>query len=93
MNIMNRVGERVSLNGEIFHLQDILSVMPRYDKANAKIHFCDGRKHYVSDGWTQIGCELPYRYMEDLFMRLSEVRMCRQQRLVDEEYFRKIKAK
>jgi hypothetical protein len=90
MNIMNRMGDKVSLNGEMFDIVDLLSVLPSYDKISAKVHYCDGNKHYVSDGETQIGCELPYEYMREAFNHLPEIRMCKKQRLIDDEHIKNL---
>jgi hypothetical protein len=85
--VMSRVGDRVTLNGEVFSLSDILSVAPSYDKKSYNVHYYDGRKHYVSDGMDQLGCEVPYPLAEELAHRLPEIKMCRSQREMDTKYF------
>ncbi len=88
---MNRVGERVTLNGEAFALSDVLSLISSYDKGSYQIHYYDGRKHYVSDGSTQIGCEIPYSLADELSARMPELRMCRSQRESDTKYFENLR--
>ena len=89
--VMNRVGDRVALNGEAFILSDLLSVVPSYDKKSYEIHYYDGRKHYVSDGTNQIGCEIPYSFADELAARMPELRMCRSQRESDIKYFENLR--
>lgn len=85
-----RVGDVVRIGQEAFSLNDLLSVMPKYDKKNFEVHYYDGKKHYASDGWNQIGFPIPYDLAEEVFNRLPEMRMCRQQREIDDKYFEKL---
>jgi hypothetical protein len=92
MNIvMNRVGEDFMINGEMFKMQDILSLTHKYDKGMHNVHYYDGRKHYVSDGSFQQGCEIPYPFAEEMAARLPELRMCRSQRETDTKYFENLR--
>jgi hypothetical protein len=90
MNVFFRVEKLVKLNDEVFDLSDVISVIP-YDKAEWKVHFCNGRKHYVSDGVNTRSCDIPSLFHEEIFMRLPEIRMCRSQRLNDERYFENLR--
>lgn len=85
--ILHRCDERLTINGEIFHLSDLLNVLPQYDKVKFKVHHYDGRRHYVSDGLKQVGCEMPYHLAELIEMHLAELRICRSQREIDDKYF------
>ena len=91
MKIFSRCDNLVKLNDEVFELSDILAVVPAYVDGEWKIHFCNGRKHYVSDGVNQFGRQLPYPFLEMVFNRLPEIRMCRSQRLEDQRYFENLR--
>jgi hypothetical protein len=89
--IMRRVDDRIWLNNDLFVLSDLLGVFPSYDKTAHKIHYCDGKKHYVSDGMNQVGCEVPYLLHQEVFKRLPELKMCRSQRIIDTQYFENLR--
>ena len=87
MDILNRVGTRVQLNGEEFLVSDVNSVVPSYKMTISSVHYCDGKRHYVSDGKKQQPCPIPYEPYLEIFSRIPEIRMCKAQRLHDERYF------
>jgi hypothetical protein len=86
-----KVHSDVLIDGEAFHISDILSVCPEYEHTESLIHFYDGKQHYVSDGKTQSGRPLPCHSVEDLGKRLPELRMCRSQREIDDRYFENLR--
>jgi hypothetical protein len=84
--MFHKVNNIVYINGEEFLIKDLEDVLGKYDKAGHNVHYYDGRKHYVSDGKTQVACPVPYAYFEQAKARVPEIRMCRQQRLIDEKH-------
>lgn len=91
MKIFRRSGDRVFLGDEQFALVDVVSVCSEYLFQSHPIHYYDGKKHYVSDGVTQVSKELPCPMIDNLFDRLPELRMCRSQRLNDHKYFENLR--
>jgi hypothetical protein len=86
VNSFRRCGDLIVLNGEEFNLSDLIDLYPKYGMEAWKIHYYDGRKHYVSDGRIQSGMEVPYDIGDGLFNRIPELRMCREQRLIDTQH-------
>lgn len=91
MNTFRRSGNHVFIGEEQFALSDVLSVVPDYPFSRYGVHYYNGKKHYVSDGETQLPCETPCLMVENLFERLPELRMCRSQRESDHKYFENIR--
>lgn len=89
--ILHRSGDRVTINGEVFHISDLINVLPQYDKKEYSVHHYDGKKHYVSDGINQIGCEMPYLLADKIQFHLAELRICRSQREIDDKYFENLR--
>jgi hypothetical protein len=87
---INRLENEFNICGEFFNIVDVLSVVPEYDKSEARNHYYDGKRHYISDGITQIGCELPYAIGDKILNALVEMRMCKTQRQMDEVYLRNL---
>jgi len=91
MHRFMKVESSVSIDGEAFHISDILSVCPQYEHKDSLVHFYDGKQHYVSDGKIQTGCPIPCGQVENLWNRLHELRMCRSQRETDHRYFENLR--
>lgn len=91
MAILRRIDDVVMVNNECFMIGDVISIMPNYDKKKYKIHYYDGKKHYVSDGMNQFGCELPYPIGEEIIHRLVELKMCRSQREIDHRHIENLR--
>lgn len=89
--ILHRIGEILTINGERFNLSDLVNVLPQYDKGSHIVHYYDGKKHYVSDGRKQVGCGLPYPLAEKISFHINEMRMCRNQRQMDDKYFENLR--
>lgn len=89
--ILHRSGDTLNINGEVFHLSDLLNVLPQYDKRAYLVHHYDGKKHYVSNGVNQIGCEMPYHFAETIEKHLADLRICRSQRGIDDKYFQNLR--
>jgi len=88
--ILHRSGDYLNINGEAFHISDLMNVLPQYDKRMHSIHHYDEKKHYVSDGLNQVGCEMPYHFAETIEKHLAELRICRSQRETDDKYFKNL---
>lgn len=88
-----RSQDKININGEIFEIQDLLSVLPQYESMNTHAcHYYDGSKHYVSDGRNQVGMEVPYLLGDKIFENVGQIRLCKKQREMDDrhiEYLRK----
>jgi hypothetical protein len=80
-----RNGEDVSINGEAFKMSDVTSVVSSY-KADSKIHYYDGKKHYKSNGKDQIGLQVPSTEIELIMANIVAMKACRKQREVDESH-------
>ena len=94
MRRFHRSGTIVNIDGEIFDLQDLLSVFPRYLGMDGHgCHYYDGKKHYVSDGMNQRGMEVPYLLGEEIFKNVRQIRLCKKQREVDEQHMEHLRKK
>jgi hypothetical protein len=91
VNTFRRCGNVLLVNGEEFILSDLLDLYPKYGMEAWNVHYYDGRKHYVSDGKVQIGMETPYDLGDELFGRIPELRMCREQRVTDTKHLESLR--
>lgn len=83
----------VNINGEEFSVEDIRGVFPEYD-SSYKVHYYDGKKHYRSDGRTQVGFSIPYDLGDRIFESLVQIKACKAQREMDKrhlEYLRNVR--
>lgn len=86
-----RSGDILFVNGEEFALSDLLMLYPDYEYGEHRVHYYDGKCHYISDGVNQRGCPVPYLIGDDLKKRIPELRMCRSQRINDDRYFENLR--
>jgi hypothetical protein len=87
-----RCGSVVTINGEVFSLQDITSVVSDY-VSDSSIHYYDGKKHYKSDGRNQVGLPTPYGVGDRILENILQIRMCKQQREIDEKHIEHLRNK
>jgi hypothetical protein len=80
-----RCDDKVTINGEEFSVEDVCGVFPEYDSSH-KVHYYDGKKHYRSDGRTQIGFSTPYELGERMFESLVRIKACKTQRETDKRH-------
>jgi hypothetical protein len=87
-----RCESTVNISGEIFSVKDIQSVFSEY-VADSNVHYYDGKKHYKSDGKTQVGQPIPYETGDAILENIVQIRVCRQQREVDERHLEYLRNK
>lgn len=90
--MFRRVGTIFIIGEETFSVNDVLSVFPEY-VMHEFIHYYDGKKHYTSDGKTQTGLSLPYILGEKILNSVVQIRMCKQQREIDEKHLEHLRNK
>lgn len=92
INEFKRVGDIFIIDGEVFSVKDVQAVFPEY-VVDKDIHYYDGKKHYKSDGKTQVGLPLPYTLGEKILNSIVQIRMCKQQREIDEKHLEVLRNK
>ena len=92
INEFKRVGDIFIIDGEVFSVKDVQAVFSDYVVEDV-IHYYDGKKHYKSDGKTQVGLPLPYTLGEKILNSIVQIRMCKQQREIDEKHLEVLRNK
>lgn len=90
--MFRRVDNIFIMNGEMFSIQDVLSVFPEYI-VDSHVHYYDRKKHYKSDGKTQTGLPIPYDIGDRILDNIVQIRMCKHQREIDEKHLEYIRTK
>jgi hypothetical protein len=90
--LFRRVNDIFIIDNETFSVNDILSVFPEYI-VDSCIHYYDRKKHYKSDGKTQIGLATPYELGDRILQNIVHIRMCKNQREIDERYLEHVRTK
>lgn len=90
--MFRRINDLFIIGDETFSVNDVLSVFPEY-VVDKDIHYYDGKKHYKSDGKTQVGLPLPYTLGEKILNSIVQIRMCKQQREIDEKHLEVLRNK
>jgi hypothetical protein len=80
------------MDGEMFSIQDVLSVFPEYI-VDSHVHYYDRKKHYKSDGKTQTGLPIPYDIGDRILDNIVQIRMCKHQREIDERHLEHVRTK
>lgn len=90
--MFRRINNLFIIDDETFSVNDVLYVFPEY-VVDKDIHYYDGKKHYKSDGKTQVGLPLPYTLGEKILNSIVQIRMCKQQREIDEKHLEVLRNK
>ena len=83
--------DNVTINGEQFLMEDVRSVVNEYLGFGYHTHYYDGRKHYTSDGKTQVGRPVPCSLCEKVIASTMEIRLCKKQRETDNKHFESLR--
>lgn len=92
MPTFRRCENNVTIDGEIFLLSDVISVVSDY-KNSGLIHYYDEKKHYDSDGKTQRVSETPSCIMNKILSNIVGIRMAKAQREIDERHLEHLRNK
>jgi hypothetical protein len=80
-----RIGDIFIIDGEVFSVKDVQAIFSEYVVEDV-IHYYDGKKHYKSDGLTQVGLSIPYDLGENILKNKAQIKLCKQQREIDEKH-------
>lgn len=92
MTTFRRCENTVTIDGELFIVQDIKSVVSEY-VADSLIHFYDGRRHFKSDGRNQWAVESLNLTMQKIMSNIVGIRMAKAQREIDERHLEHLRNK
>lgn len=84
-SMFKRIGDIFIIGEEVFSVKDVQSVFSDYVVEDT-IHYYDGKKHYKSNGLTQIGLNIPYDLGENILKNKAQIKLCKQQREIDEKH-------
>jgi len=92
MPTFRRCENIVTIDGEIFLLSDVKSVVSEYMNTDL-IHYYDGKKHYNSDGNIQWSSESSVIVMNKIFLNIVGIRLVKAQREIDERHLENLRNK
>jgi len=92
MTTFRRCENTATIDGEVFLIQDIRSVVPEY-VPDSLIHYYDGRRHFKSDGRNQWAVESLNSTMQKIMSNIVGIRMAKAQREIDERHLEHLRNK
>lgn len=92
MITFRRCENTVTIDGELFLIEDVRSVVPEY-VSDSLIHYYDGKRHFKSDGRTQWAVESMNSTMAKITSNIVGIRLAKAQREIDERHLEHLRNK